>query len=186
MKTKLTSLLRLSALLFLAGSVRAADPSTAPAAGVREVLTQGGARVGQEIVLEGFVTGVCHSGGRKAFLHDLNPDYAITLRVERTGEMKAFDQDLKGRTLRVTGIVRELRIDQAYLDAWETRAVAAHAAKEKTKTENCSGECNDSLPLATARKRITALRAQLAKADRGYLSSIWVDGLSWEVKPDAR
>lgn len=155
---------------------RAAE-STAPL-GVRTLLTTGETHVGQQIVFEGFVTGVCHSGGKKAFFHDLDPDAAGSLRVERTGAMRAFDQDLKGKTLRVSGTVRELRIDAAYLDAWEARVKATEAAKQG---EACENDCDASLTAQAAFKRIAGLRAKLAQTPRGYLSSLWVDGQNWEV-----
>jgi len=178
MKTSSTlrSLLTLGLGLAAAVLSTAADTSTL---GVRALLEQGEAHVGQPIVFEGFVTGVCHSGGRKAFFHDLDPKTPGTLRVERTGGMRSFDQDLMGKTLRVTGTVRELRIDVAYLDAWEARVKAT--AAENAKKEDCKNDCDASLSTQAAFKRIAALRAKLAQTPRGYLSSLWVDGQTWEV-----
>lgn len=175
----------LSAALGLLLGVSSLLAAETPVVGVRKILTEGSSFVGQPVVLEGFVTGVCHSGGKKAFLHDLDPDAKGNLRVERTGDMKVFDQDLKGQTLQVAGVVRELRIDAAYLDAWEARVKAAHAAKDEKK--ECDGhDCDSSLSNDAAIKRINALRAQVAKAPKGYLSSIWVDGTTWKVKPETK
>jgi hypothetical protein len=181
--TSKSSLLALALGLVLGAASLFADE--APAIGVRKVLTDGPSLVGQPVVLEGFVTGVCHSGGKKAFLHDLDPDAKGNLRVERTGDMPVFDQELNGQTLRVSGVVRELRIDAAYLDSWEARVKAAHAEKDEKK--ECDGhDCDSSLSNDAAIKRINALRAQLAKSSKGYLSSIWVDGTTWEVKPEGK
>lgn len=174
--SRLLSLLALGVLLIATSVTRADEPAPL---GVRALLTDGEAHIGRQIVFEGFVTGVCHSGGRKAFFHDLDPKAAGTLRVERTGGMRAFDQDLGGKTLRVTGTVRELRIDAAYLDAWEARVKAT--AAEHEKKEACQNDCDASLSTQAALKRIAALRTKLTATPRGYLSSLWIDGQNWEI-----
>lgn len=185
MKTTASKYSLFTAALGLLLGVSSLFADEAPVVGVRKILAEGPSLVGRPVVLEGFVTGVCHSGGKKAFLHDLDPDAKGNLRVERTGDMKSFDQDLKGRTLRVSGIVRELRIDAAYLDSWESRVKAAHAEKDEKK--ECDGhDCDSSLGNDAAMKRINALRAQVSKSPKGYLSSLWVDGTTWEVKPEGK
>lgn len=168
--------------LFLASTLCAAEATTLS---VGELLRSGDSHVGQTVHVEGFVVEVCHSGGRKAFLHDSRPEVKGNLRIERTGSMRAFDQELKGRTLEVTGVVRELRIDKAYLDDWEARARAkAEQEKEGEHKKQCDGgDCNDSLALQAALKRINAYRGMVAKSEKGYLSSIWMDGSEWSVKP---
>ena len=170
---KIPSLLRAFLLLGF-GFAAAATPR-----GVRALLTDGEAHIGQPIVSAGFVTGVCQSGGRKVFFHDLDPQAAGTLRVERTGAMRALDQGLGDKTLRVTGTVRELRIDAAYLDAREARVKATAAAHKKE--DSCLNDCDASWSTQAAFKRIAALRTKVAGTPRGYLSSLRSDGQAWKI-----
>lgn len=147
--------------------------------------------VGQAIELHGVMTGVCKHGGKKAFFKNLNPEGSPTLRVQVV-EGSPFDRVYVGNDLLVKGVVRELRIDEAYLADWEARTLeslkqheeeegAEHDDHEEGGCGNCSGgSCDDHADNGTL-KRIAQLRNQLANSERGYLSSIWIDGTDWEV-----
>jgi hypothetical protein len=140
---------------------------------------------GKEIILEGFPTAVCKRSGKKAWLHDVDSESAGTVRVERTGSMAAFTQDAVGKTMRVTGTLRELRMDAAYFDAWEARVKESLAvAKNKNegeKEDGCTEQCQENVAAATTLKNIAAYRAKVAKTKTGYLSAMWVDGTKWEL-----
>jgi hypothetical protein len=130
-------------------------------------------------VLEGFVAAVCPRSGKKAWLHDTNSEAAGTVRIERIGNIPIFEKDVIGKTIRVTGVLRELRIDAAYLDSWETRVKGSNTVVEKK--DNCTEKCEENQTVDTALKRIAALRVQVAKSTKGYLSNFWVDGTKWEL-----
>jgi hypothetical protein len=181
---KTSSILATIVLLTLAASVSAepADPPV-PVYGVRALLREANKPFGQEIVLEGFPTSVCKRGGKKAWLRDVDPEADGTIRVERTGDMRAFGQDLLGKTIRVTGILRELRLDAAYFDAWEARVRAS--MKEKTAGEgggvvDCTEECQGNVAAEKVLENIAAHRKRLAQSAQGYLTAFWVDGRKWE------
>jgi len=87
---------------------------------VSDLLHDPDSYVGQEIELTGVMTGVCKHGGKKAFFKDLNPENSPTLRVQVV-KGNPFDRVYVGSDLKVSGIVRELRIDEAYLSEWEER-----------------------------------------------------------------
>lgn len=179
----------LPCILFLAAlgsSLASARLSAAPAS-IEGAFAHAAASLDREIVVEGTVIGVCHSGGRKCFLRDAaaGADGKI-LRVERTAGLPAFPQELKGDKIRVTGIVRELRYDAPYLDTWEERVKAQlAAAKKKEGDEKCENGCEASLAAEAALKRIADLRTQGAADSRGYVSTYWLDGLKWEVAAPA-
>lgn len=143
---------------------------------------------GKEVTVDGLVTGVCHSGGKKAFIKDADPKSKRTLRVERTGAAKTFQQENKGDMIRVKGVVRSFKIDAAYLDDWEARSKAAAAEAAKAKSdghthgdkEDCGHDCDDEKATPAALKRIEAYRAMLAKSKRPHLLVLWLDGTSWE------
>lgn len=184
----LTGLFVLS-LTGLRAESQALAASAAPAAGVSEypsvkdIIGAGSEdRVGKTVTFEGFVTGVCRNSGRKAFIHDRNRDVAATLRVDSPAGKPVFEQDSVGKTLRVTGTLRELRIDAAYLDSWEARikgVKAPESAKANTTRDHCTEACSDTEGSKATLQRIASLRAKLAKQPRAYLSSFWVDGISW-------
>jgi len=178
--------LLISALvLTLATPVLAQQDKSAPTAyGVTTLIQATNKPFGKEIILEGFPTSVCKRGGKKAWLHDTNSAAAGTVRVERVGDMPAFNQDVVGKTMRVTGTLRELRLDAAYFDSWEARVKASLKAKhtdEGEKEEGCTEQCSENVAAETTLKNIAAYRMKLAKSSQGYLSAFWVDGKKWEL-----
>lgn len=160
------------------------DKSAPPTYGVTALIQETNKPFGKEIVLEGFPTGVCKRSGKKAWLHDTNSEAAGTVRVERVGDMPAFNQDVVGKTMRVTGTLQEFRLDAAYFDSWEARVKASMKAKttdEGEKEEGCTEQCSENVAAETTLKNIAAYRKKLAKAPKGYLSAFWVDGKKWEL-----
>ncbi len=131
------------------------------------------------IILEGFVAAVCPRSGKKAWLHDVDSQAAGTVRVERIGKAPIFEKDVIGKSVRVTGILRELRIDAAYLDSWESRVKGSNTVVEKQ--DSCTEKCEENQNVDAALKRIASMRAQVAKSKKGYLSNFWVDGTAWEL-----
>lgn len=160
------------------------DKSAPPTYGVTALIQATNKPFGQEIVLEGFPTAVCKRSGKKAWLHDTDSEAAGTVRVERTGDMPAFNQDVVGKTMRVTGTLQELRLDAAYFDSWEARVKASLKAKntdEGEKEEGCTEECSENVAAEQTLKNIAAYRKKLASSKKGYLTAFWVDGKKWEL-----
>ncbi|MCS7091516.1 MAG: hypothetical protein RMN51_05645 [Verrucomicrobiota bacterium] len=160
------------------------DKPLPPRYGVTALIQETDKPFGREIILEGFLTAVCKRGGKKAWLHDTNPDAAGTVRVERTGNMPAFSQDLIGKTIRVRGTLREQRLDAAFFDAWEARLKAklqARGTAVHPKEEACTETCRENAPAESQLKAIAAYRKKLAQSPTGYLTAFWVDGIQWEL-----
>ena len=67
---------------------------------------------GQEVTVEGVCTHICKHGGRKIFL--MGSDDTQTIRVEG-GSVGKFDQKCVNSIVRVTGTLKEQRVDEAYL-----------------------------------------------------------------------
>jgi len=175
--------LALSSVLGFALMPALADTAP-PNYGVTALIQETNKPFGKEIVLEGFPTAICKRSGKKAWLHDTNSEAAGTIRVERTGDMPAFNQDVVGKTMRVTGTLRELRLDAAYFDSWEARVKASMKAKntdEGEKEEGCTEQCSENVAAETTLKNIAAYRKKLAKSPKGYLSAFWVDGKKWKL-----
>jgi hypothetical protein len=156
--------------------------STPRVFGVTELIQDTNKPYGQSIVLEGFPSAVCKRSGKKAWLHDVNSDAAGTIRVEKTGEMRTFNQDVVGKTIRVTGILRELRMDKAYFDAWEARVKATlEKSKTASKEDGCTEQCEENVGAEKVLKNIQVYRKKLEKSPKGYLSAFWVDGSKWDL-----
>jgi hypothetical protein len=161
-----------------------ASKSTPPAYGVTALIQETNKPLGKEIVLEGFPTAVCKRSGKKAWLHDTSSEAAGTVRVERTGDMPAFSQDVVGKTMRVTGTLRELRLDAAYFNDWEARVKASVKAKNTDageKEDGCTEECSENVAAEATLKNIASYRKKLASSSKGYLTAFWVDGKKWEL-----
>lgn len=138
---------------------------------------------GQEVEIEGICTHICSHGGRKIFL--MGSDDTKTIRIE-SGKLGAFDQKCVNSIVKVKGMLKEERIDEAYLKHWE-ELEAANAAEEHGDDEGgCStekaarGETGN-----TTEERIADFRARIAErkeaTGKEYLSFYFVEATAYEV-----
>ena len=79
---------------------------------------------GQEVTIEGVCTHTCKHGAKKIFL--MGGDDTQVIRVE-AGTLGAFDPKCVNSIVRVTGTLKEQRIDEAYLQNWEAQLKAQAA-----------------------------------------------------------
>lgn len=100
---------------------------------VDDYLTKIESLVGNEVSIEGTVNHVCKHGGEKMFIFSDNPEKDA--KIVTGEEMASFNVALEGSDVIVTGIVEELRIDEAYLANWE--------AEIQAKTEEVAEEEHD-------------------------------------------
>jgi hypothetical protein len=131
--------------------------------------------VGKKVAVEGIVTHVCRHEGQKMFITSTNSDERIKITC---GEHDAgFDMELEGNTVKVTGTLKELRIDETYINNMETDIIeeCAHEQKQLSEEEKAKLEGMD---------RVTALRAQLKESEKGYLSNLWIENIEFEVMGD--
>lgn len=148
--------------------------------------------VDKKVVLTGTVTHVCKHGGKRCHLTDTDKDQKI--RVETGDKVKAFDRALEGSDLKVAGILRETRIDGAYLDSWENEILAAEkeSAKEEAaaegkktpKKEGGEGEEGANMPNgghveAQGMDAVNEMRAELKKSGKSYISQWWIECVSY-------
>lgn len=160
--------------------------------------------VGKNVTLTGTVTHVCKHGGKRCHLTDTDADQKI--RVETGDKVKAFDRAIEGSELTVTGILRETRIDEAYLASWESEILAAEkeAAKEQAAApaakpaakepaakegEHAEGEEGANMPNgghveAQGIDAVNEMRAELKKSGKPYLSQWWIEAVSYNVAAD--
>ena len=139
--------------------------------------------VGQEVAIEGICTHIygCHLDVGIVPLDDDTK----TIRIE-SGKLGAFDQKCVNSIVKVKGMLKEERIDEAYLKQWE-ELEAANAAEEHGDGEGgCStekaarGETGN-----TTEERIADFRARIAErkeaTGKEYLSFYFVEATAYEV-----
>ena len=98
---------------------------------IDDVMAKAGELVDQTVVIEGVCTHTCSHGAKKMFL--VGSDDSKTLRIE-AGELGAFDTKVVNNVVTVKGIIKEERIDEAYLVDWESRL------KNQTEEKHGNGE----------------------------------------------
>lgn len=139
---------------------------------------------GQEVTIEGVCTHICKHGGRKIFL--MGSDDTQTIRIEG-GSVGKFDPKCVNSIVRVTGELKEQRIDEAYLQNWEAQLKIKAAEKHGEGEAGCSTEKKARGETANSPEaRIADFRAKIAdrKAQTGkdYLSFYFVEASSYEIQ----
>lgn len=133
---------------------------------VDSLLATAEARVGDTIVVRGFVRHTCKHGGRRCFVSNAGRDSQV--RIEAGEAIGSFDKGFIGAEIAVRGVVRENRVS-----ADEIRE-AIRSTEERKASGEAAGHCESTL---------SVLNERLEKAGqdgRGYYSDFYVDGLEFE------
>ncbi len=161
----------------------AAEQEVAEAMEIDNLLADAEALVDKEVTIEGVCTHTCKHGATKIFL--MGSDDTKTIRVEAC-ELGAFDTKCVNSLVQVKGIMKEDRIDEAYLQAWEARLKEAgeqhgESAAGCDTEKKARGETANTpeARIADFRAKIAARQAECGKA---YLSFYHVDALSYEIR----
>ena len=153
------------------------EQTTSSALEIDSLLANAENLAGKEVTIEGVCTHTCKHGAKKIFL--MGSDDTQVIRVE-AGTLGAFDPKCVNSIVRVTGTLKEQRIDEAYLQNWE-------AQKHGTGEAGCDTEKKARGETAnTPEARIADFRAKIAdrKASSGkeYLSFYFMEANSYEVE----
>ena len=190
MKTKLMMAAAMFAACFMMVSCgnakkqsQSAEQVSTVAMGIDEVMAKAADLVEQSVTIEGVCTHTCSHGAKKMFL--VGSDDSKTLRIE-AGELGAFDTKVVNQVVTVKGILKEERIDEAYLVDWENRLKAQTEEHHGNGEGGCDTEKNARGETAnTAEGRIADFRTKIAaeKAATGkeYLSFYHVVAESYEI-----
>jgi hypothetical protein len=160
----------------------------------------------KEIKIEGTVTHVCKHGGRRIHLTDLEPN--VKVRIEAPENMAAFARELEGSDVTVSAVLRETRIDAAYLDEWEAevRAAEAEVAEEEVSaksTADLKGDAKakaDGIHVESAEVEqdngghvepqgmdaINKLREELKASDKSYVSQWYMEAVTYSMKDGSK
>ena len=162
----------------------ATTEQTSGAMEIDDLLANAESLTDQEVTIEGVCTHACKHGATKIFL--MGSDDTHVIRVE-AGTLGAFDPKCVNSIVRVTGTLKEQRIDEAYLQNWEAQLKAQAAEKHGTGEAGCDSEKKARGETANSPEaRIADFRAKIAdrKAETGkeYLSFYFMEADSYEVE----
>ena len=113
------------------------EQTTSSALEIDSLLANAENLAGKEVTIEGVCTHTCKHGAKKIFL--MGSDDTQVIRVE-AGTLGAFDPKCVNSIVRVTGTLKEQRIDEAYLQNWEAQLKAQAAEKHGTGEDSVFGE----------------------------------------------
>ena len=154
----------------------ATTEQTTGAMEIDDLLANAESLTDQEVTIEGVCTHACKHGATKIFL--MGSDDTQTIRV---------DTKCVNSIVRVTGTLKEQRVDEAYLQQWESRLKAAAAEKHGEGEAGCSTEKKARGETAnTPEARIADFRAKIAtrQAESGkpYLSFYYMEAANYEIQ----
>lgn len=149
---------------------------------VDAVLANADDLAGKQINIEAICTHLCAHGATKMFL--MGSDDGKTIRVE-AAKLGSFSRQCANSIVNVKGIVREERVDEAYLQEWE-KAVAAAGLQHGEGEGGCDsekaarGETGN-----TVAERIANFRTKIAEREKAegkaYLSFYYVEALDYAI-----
>lgn len=146
-----------------------------------------GGLVGKSIELSGTVDHVCKHGGQRMFIVDNESEARI--KITPAEEVAAFNTELVGSQLIITGIVDEQRIDEAYLMEWEEEIKEGSAmSDDKGEGTHLGGNIEkggSEADVSEEMQKVINLRNQLAESGKDYLAFYSVVCTAYEVAQDS-
>ena len=145
--------------------------------------------IDKDIVVVGTVNHVCEHGGKRMFIMGEDPDIAI--KITPNDEIGIFEKELEGSHVIITGIVKELRIDEAYVanlekelsEGIDNEAIHDHSGEEdEEEPARPEGEYAETEVDSSKIKQIEHMKTQIAESENGYYSQFWVEASKFEVK----
>ena len=148
---------------------------------IDQLLTDADSLQGTDVVIEGVCTHTCQHGATKIFL--MGSDDTKIIRIE-AGQLGSFDTKCVNSIVKVWGKLVEQRIDEAYLQKWESQAAEAgtsHAEAGCDTEKKARGET-----ASTNADRIASFREKIAakkeKTGKDYLSFYYVEATKYEIE----
>ncbi len=167
------------------GCKNASNPpvdSSIKEATVTELSTNPENYVDNEVKVSGMVTHVCRHGGQKMFITSGEAEDQV--RITTGGDMDEFDVTLEGNLVEITGVFKELRIDEAYIQELEKDVTTRHADEEEhtDSTEDCMQELDDHEHESTGTiGQVARLRKRIKESGNDYINDFWIENISMKV-----
>lgn len=198
----MTRLFIFAVLVFLMASCgnqakKTTDDTAATEATVATLLEDASLYVDQVVEVEGTVVHVCRHGGQRLFI--VGPDSEERIRVTTGDNISEFKIELEGSVIEVTGTVRELIIDEAYLAEWEAEILEGASEHEpgeghESVMEHMNAETGEHAEGEHAAEmdpearneailqNIQSIRDEIAASGKDHLSDYWIEAISFEVR----
>lgn len=139
---------------------------------VAEFDDKAGDFVGKKIKLEGTVDHICKHGGQRLFL--VSEESEARIKVTPDEEIAAFNAELEGNKIIITGIVEEQRVDEDYLREWEEEIKSgAEMADGKGEGSHLGGTVEkggEGADIAEEMEKVNNLREMIKESGKDYIS----------------
>jgi hypothetical protein len=132
--------------------------------------------VDKPVIIEGTVLHTCKHGGKRMFLVDGSD--SIRVEVTTGGDIAKFDESLVGSRVRVTGILKEERIDDKYLNEWEAEVMKPEENHDAGVHTGAKG--HEDQGAQEKLEQINALRDQLKDSGKDHLSFFSIEAVSYQ------
>lgn len=147
---------------------------------VDEFLSKPDSFVGKQVMITGTTVHVCREGGKRMFMIGEDPEKRLQVKA---GEgIASFAVELEGSDLTVTGIVDELRIDEAYLTQWENELKADNPESELKIHRGEEGHEHNEGSVDAEFEQINNYRTRIAESGSDHLSFYSVIASKFEEK----
>ena len=143
---------------------------------VLSFLTQADSLVEKPVLIEGTVLHTCKHGGKRMFLVDGNDSVSVEITTGPT--ITKFDENLVGSRVRVTGILKEERIDTKFLNEWENEIQKPEASHNVGVHTGAKG--HEDQTASDKLDQIKALREDLKNSGKDHLSNFSIEASKFE------
>lgn len=162
-------------------SKQKSEESQAVVLTVDELLASADQLVNQEVVVKGTVSHVCRNGGERCFLMGSSDD--LTIRVEAGAPIGAFKQEQMGNEIQITGILKEVPIDESYLAEQEAALEqGTEADPHHALSNHGSGKVDTTLTAEehgeVKKQQLEEMKAQVKASEKGYVPVYFIEGIS--------
>ena len=165
---------------------------------VNDFITDASPFVENTVNISGTVVHVCRHGGQRMFIVGENGEERI--RITTGEDIAEFDIELEGEMVEVTGIVKELIIDETYLAEWEEELMEGNMhergegheggvghgdnhgdekAEPSAEKEHQEAEGDENLKNQLA--KIQSHRDEIVESGEDHLSDYWIETLEFKV-----
>ncbi len=194
MMTRIISLFILLGLAVSCGQQtnKTTDPSELEVSeiSVEALLADASPFVEQPVSVKGTVVHVCRHGGQRLFI--VGEDGEDRFRITVGEDIPEFDVELEGSMIELSGIVRELIIDETYLAEWEAEVSegSKHDRGEGHEGGVGHGDNHGEAPveendtetqIASQLQRIQDVRDEIAASGKDHLSDFWIETIEFKV-----
>jgi 3-methyladenine DNA glycosylase Tag len=157
----------LALVMFSCSGNRKQAETTVTVFDVESLLAVAEQEVNDTITVAGFVTHTCKHSGKKCFIVGESQD--VSLQVFAGGEIEAFNAELVGSKLAITGVLKEDRQSSEEID--EMEKMVKMLQEKGTQVEACATELSN----------ISNMRQWMKDHGKDYYITYYVEGLKYEV-----